>query len=288
MSLLHRIAAVLEMIKVQHSVFALPWAFVAAAYAIGRGPVPWAKLLWIGLAMVAARSAALAFNRIADAKLDARNPRTSSRAIPAGKLTVAFTAAFTGAMIALFVLAAWKCNDLCFKLSPVALAVTLGYSYTKRVTALCHWVLGLSLAIAPVGAWLAVRPEFHPLPLLLGGAVMFWIAGADILYACEDLEFDRAEGLRSVPAALGLRGAMTVSLLSHVVAVGALVAVGLVARLGAFWYGTVAAIAALLAYEHAIVKPHDLGRVNRAFFHVNAAVSGVVLAGGLLDLLAGR
>jgi 4-hydroxybenzoate polyprenyltransferase len=284
-----RIAATLEMIKVQHSVFALPWAFVAGFYA-ARGLPSGRQILWILVAMVSARAAAMAFNRIADAGLDAENPRTKGRAIPAGKLTTGFAAGFTAVMVALFVLAAWRLNDLCLKLSPVALAVTLGYSYTKRVTALCHWALGLSLAIAPVGAWLAVAPEraAEPLPWLFGAAVLFWIAGADILYACEDLEFDRAKGLRSVPAALGLRGAMAVSLLSHVAAVGALVAVGLAAGLGAFWYATVAAIAALLAYEHALVRPDDLRRVNRAFFHVNAEVSGVVLAGGLLDLFAGR
>jgi 4-hydroxybenzoate polyprenyltransferase len=284
MSLVGKLSATFEMIKVQHSVFALPWAFVAAAYAIGRGPVPWDKLGWILVAMVAARSAAMAFNRIADARLDAENPRTKGRAIPAGRLTVAFTAGFTAVMAALLVVAAWRLNPLCLKLSPVALAVTLGYSYTKRFTALCHWFLGLSLAIAPVGAWLAVRPEWHPLPLLLGLSVMFWIAGADILYACEDLEFDRRKGLRSVPAALGLRAALVVSALCHAATAGALVAVGLVARLGPFYYGAVGAIALLLVYEHAIVKPGDLRRVNRAFFHVNAVVSGVILAGGLLDV----
>jgi len=271
------------MIKVQHSIFALPWAFVAAFYA-ANGVPPWEKALWILVAMVAARSAAMAFNRVADAKLDAENPRTRSRAIPAGLLSVAFTAGFAALMAALLVLAAWRLNPLCLKLSPVALAVTMGYSYTKRFTALCHWFLGLSLAIAPVGAWLAIRPEWHPLPLLLGAGVMFWIAGADILYACEDLEFDRRKGLRSIPAALGLRAAMIVSALCHAVTLGALVAVGLTARLGAFYYAAVAAIALLLAYEHAIVKPTDLRRVNRAFFHVNAVVGGVMLLGGLLDV----
>jgi 4-hydroxybenzoate polyprenyltransferase len=285
--MLGRVGTVLEMIKVQHSVFALPWAFVAAVYAAGGVP-PAATCLWILVAMVAARSAAMAFNRVADARLDAENPRTQGRAIPQGKVTVAFTAAFTVAMAALLVVAAWRLNPLCLKLSPVALAVVLGYSFTKRFTPLCHWALGLSLAIAPVGAWLAVRPEWHPLPLLFGAAVMFWIAGADILYACEDLEFDRARGLHSVPAALGLRGALLVSLGSHVVTVAALFAVGLTARLGAFYYASVGAIALLLAYEHAIVKPTDLRRVNQAFFHVNAIVSGVILAGGLLDVFIRR
>jgi 4-hydroxybenzoate polyprenyltransferase len=284
-----KIRTVLEMIKVQHSVFALPWAFVAAFYAAGGIP-PWPKVGWILVAMVAARSSAMAFNRAADATFDAENPRTRSRAIPAGRLTVAFTLGFALAMAGLLVFSAWRLNPLCLKLSPVALAVTLGYSFTKRFTALCHWALGLSLAAAPIGAWLAIAPERAdaPLPYLLGAAVMFWIAGADILYACEDYDFDRAKRLHSVPAALGIRAALAVSGASHAVAIAALVAAGVAAKLGIFWHGTVGAIAILLVYEHAIVKPSDLRRVNQAFFHVNAIVSGVILAGGLLDLFAGR
>ncbi len=281
--MLKKIAAVLGMIKVQHSLFALPWAF-AAAFTAAEGAPPWDKILWILTAMVAARSAAMAFNRIADAKLDAENPRTKDRAIPAGRVSAAFTATFTLAMSALFLFAAWNLNDLCFRLAPVALAVTFAYSYTKRFTALCHWVLGLSHAIAPLGAWLAVRPEWHPLPLLLGAAAMFWIAGADILYACEDLEFDRRRGLKSVPAAIGLKGAMVVSALSHAATVAALVAAGVAGRLGAPFHAAVAGIAALLVYEHAIVRPADLRLLNRAFFHVNAAVGAAVLAGVLGDI----
>jgi 4-hydroxybenzoate polyprenyltransferase len=287
--MLRRIAAVLEMIKVQHSIFALPWAFVAAFYAAGGIP-PWSKMGWILLAMVAARSSAMAFNRAADAKIDAENPRTRNRAIPAGKLTVPFTLGFATAMAGLLVFSAWRLNPLCLKLSPIALAVTLGYSFTKRFTALCHFALGLSLAAAPIGAWLAVAPQRAdaPLPYLLGAAVMFWIAGADVLYACEDFEFDRAKRLHSVPAAVGVRAGLGISLGCHVVAVAALAAAGILAKLGIFWHATVGAIALLLAYEHAIVRPTDLRRVNQAFFHVNAIVSGVILAGGLLDLFARR
>ena len=283
--MLGRIRTVLEMIKVQHSVFALPWAFVAAFYAAGGLP-PWAKLGWVLVAMVSARAAAMAFNRAADARLDAENPRTKGRAIPAGRLGVPFTLGFAAAMAGLLALAAWRLNPLCLKLCPIALVVTLGYSFTKRFTPLCHWVLGLSLAAAPIGAWLAVAPERAgaPLPYLLGAAVMFWIAGADILYACEDFEFDRAKRLHSVPAAVGIPAALLLARVSHVVAIGALAAVGVAAKLGLCWYATVGAIALLLAYEHAIVKPGDLKRVNQAFFHVNAIVSGVILAGGLLDL----
>jgi len=287
--MLRKIATIFEMIKVQHSLFALPWAFVAAFYA-ANGMPPWDKVGWILLAMVSARSAAMAFNRAVDARIDAENPRTKNRAIPAGRLTTSFTLAFAVAMVGLLVFSAWKLNPLCLKLCPIALAVTLGYSFTKRFTALCHFVLGLSLAAAPIGAWLAIAPERAdaPLPYLLGAAVMFWIAGADILYACEDFEFDRAKRLHSVPAALGIRPALGVSVACHVVAVAALVAVGVTAHLGTWYYGSVGAIAALLVYEHAIVKPDDLRRVNQAFFHVNAVVSAVILAGSLLDLFTRR
>ena len=287
--MLARIRTVLEMIKVQHSLFALPWAFVAAFYAAGGLP-PWGKLGWVLVAMVAARCAAMAFNRAVDAKIDADNPRTRTRAIPAGRLTVPFTLAFAAVMVGLLLVAAAMLNPLCLKLSPVALAVTLGYSFTKRFTALCHFVLGLSLAAAPIGAWLAVAPERAnaPLPYLLGAAVMFWIAGADILYACEDFEFDRSKRLHSIPAAFGIRAALVLSILCHIVALGSLVAVGLTAHLGLYYFGAVAAIALLLVYEHAIVKPDDLRRVNQAFFHVNAVVSGVILAGALLDLFLRR
>ncbi|HEV3029480.1 MAG TPA: UbiA-like polyprenyltransferase [Planctomycetota bacterium] len=287
--MLGRVGVVFGMIKVQHSLFALPWAFVGAFYAAGGLP-PWGKLGWILLAMIAARCAAMAFNRAVDAGIDAENPRTRLRAIPAGKLSVGFTLAFAAVMVGLLLLAAAMLNPLCLKLSPVALLVTLGYSFTKRFTALCHFVLGLSLAAAPIGAWLAISPERAgaPLPYLLGVAVMFWIAGADILYACEDFEFDRSKRLHSIPAAVGIRTALVVSILCHVVVIGALVAVGISARLGLYFFGAVAAIAVLLVYEHSIVRPDDLRRVNQAFFHVNAIVSGVILVGALLDLYLRR
>jgi len=288
MNAIAQVGATLEMIKVQHSIFALPWAFLAAFYAARPGWPTWSQALWILLAMVSARSAAMGFNRIVDAKFDAANPRTRGRAIPAGRVSIAFTAVFSILMAGLLALAAWRLNPLCLKLSPVALLVTWGYSYTKRFTALCHWVLGLSLAMAPIGAWLGVKPVWEPLPLLLGVAVMFWIAGADILYACEDLEFDRQAGLHSVPAALGLRAALGLSLLSHAVTILALVGAGVVDRRGPAYFVTVLAIAGLLAYEHALVKPDDFRRVNQAFFHVNAVVSATILVGSLLDVALSR
>jgi 4-hydroxybenzoate polyprenyltransferase len=280
---IRKIVTVLEMVKFQHSLFALPWAFAGAVYAAGGVPSGH-HLLWILVAMVSARTAAMTFNRIADADVDARNPRTRDRAIPRGLVSRTFAAALTAAMIAVFAFAAWRLNPLCLKLVPVALVVLLGYSYTKRFTPLCHWVLGLSLAMAPVGAWLAIRPVWEPLPLLLGSAVVFWIAGADILYACEDVEFDRREGLRSVPASLGVPGAFVVARLSHGATMAALVAAGVLAKLGVVYWAGVGAIALLLVYEHAIVRPDDLRRVNRAFFHVNAAVGFVVLAVAAGDL----
>jgi len=267
------------MIKFQHSLFALPWAGVGALYAAGGLPTG-RQVLWILVAMVSARSAAMAFNRIADAKFDRENPRTKDRILPSG------TWAFTIAMIALFILSAAMLNRLCLTLTPVALLVVLGYSYTKRFTALCHFVLGLSLGMAPIGAWLGIRPEWNPLPFLLGGAVLFWIAGADIVYACEDVEFDRRVGLRSVPAALGVRGALRISLFCHILTLGALIAVGLVAHLGILFYAGLGAIALLLLYEHAIVKPDDLRRVNTAFFHLNAAISIAVFVICVADLMA--
>lgn len=287
--MIRKFLTVLEMIKVQHSVFALPWALVAAFHAAGGMPSP-EKLLWILMAMVSARSAAMAFNRIADADLDAENPRTRRRAIPAGRLTMGFAAGFTLVMAALFVISAWCLNDLCLRLSPAALAVILGYSFTKRFTALSHWILGISLGLAPVGAWLAVDPAAaaRPFPYMLGVSVAFWIAGADILYACEDLEFDRKKGLHSVPVALGLRGAMAAARLSHLASVGALLGAGWAAGRGPFWYGTAAAVAGLLGVEHLLAKPNDRRRMNQAFFHVNAAAGGVLLAGGLLDLFTSR
>ena len=188
--MLRKIGTVLEMIKFQHSIFALPWAFLGALYAT-EGLPDARSLLWILVAMLTARAAAMTFNRIVDAKIDAENPRTSNRAIPRGLVSRGFAGGFTLLMVAAFLLAASRLNELCFKLAPIALLVTLGYSFTKRISSLCHFVLGISLAMAPIGAWLAIRPEWHPTPLLFGLAVLLWIAGADILYACEDCDFDR-------------------------------------------------------------------------------------------------
>lgn len=282
---MRRILTLLEMIKFQHSVFALPFA-VAAALAASGGKWLWGPFGWILLAMVSARSAAMAFNRWADAGLDAENPRTAGRAIPKGEVSLAGALAFTLVSAGLFVLAAAMLNRLTLWLSPVALAVVMFYSYTKRFTALCHFFLGLSLAIAPMGAWLGIRGAFDPLPLLLAAGVMFWTAGFDILYACQDVEFDRRKGLHSVPAALGVPAALRLAAGLHAVSVAAFAMPLVLCGFGA-WYGAgVGAIALLLAYEHRLVRPDDLGKVNRAFFHVNAVVSVGIMAALLADLYA--
>lgn len=282
-----KILVLLEMIKIQHSLFALPFAAAAAVVAAGGKWLPREYGL-ILVAMVSARAAAMAFNRWADAGIDAENPRTAGRAIPKGEVSRAGALLFTAACAAVFVGAAALLNRLTLMLSPLALAIVMFYSLTKRFTALCHFFLGLSLAIAPVGAWLAIRPEWHPLPWLLGAGVLLWTAGFDILYACMDVEFDRRKGLHSVPAALGVPGALRVAAALHALTAGVFALPLVLCGLGA-WYGAgVAGIALLLGYEHLIVRPDDLGKVNRAFFHVNAVVSFGMMAAVLADLYLRR
>lgn len=277
------IRTTLEMIKIEHTLFALPFAFLGALLA-ARGftptglPTLW-QALWITLAMVGARSAAMAFNRIADRHIDAANPRTAARAIPAGQLSVSFVSAFTIASAALFFLASAMLNRLTLLLSPVALASVLLYSYTKRFTSLSHVVLGWCLCIAPTGAWVAVRGAIDsPVPLLLSLVVLLWTAGFDVLYACQDFEFDRASGLRSVPARVGVARALWVSRLLHAGAFAALVGLYFLTHLGAAAVAGVAATGALLVYQHSLVRADDLSRLNAAFFTTNAFVSVILLA----------
>lgn len=268
---------VLEMVKFEHSIFALPFALTGAMLAARGSGLSWAELAvkfgWIILAMVAARSAAMAFNRVADAQIDAANPRTKMRAIPAGLLSTSFTWGFIVFWSVVFCFAAWMLNPLCLKLAPVALAVVFAYSYTKRFTALSHLVLGFALGIAPAAAWIAIRGSLDPRILLLTAAVMCWTAGFDIIYSCQDVEFDRATGLRSVPQTLGVANALLAARLLHLAMVGLLLA--LWTLLGLDWLGLagIAIVAALLIYEHSLVKADDLSRVNAAFFAVNGYVS---------------
>ncbi len=282
--ILEKVATILEMIKFSHTVFALPFAVMSAFLAAGGMPSA-RQLFWILMCMVGARSTAMSFNRIADARLDAQNPRTAERAIPAGKLTRAETAAFMMAMIALFVFSAYMLNRLAFMLSPVALAIILGYSYTKRFTDYSHFVLGLALAIAPVGAWIAVNEEFHAVAILLGAAVLLWTTGFDLIYACQDIEFDRRAGLYSLSKRLGPAGALALSAVLHALMVGILLAVMVAAKLGMVFFGGIVLVAILLIYEHAIVKPHDFSRVNTAFFNVNGAVSLFLMALTIADIM---
>jgi 4-hydroxybenzoate polyprenyltransferase len=261
-----------RMIKFSHTVFALPFALASAALAARQG-FRWSQIGWIVLAMVGARSAAMGFNRLADHAIDARNPRTAGRELPAGRLARREVWAFVAFSAALLVLAAWRLNPLCLALSPVALLIVFGYSYTKRFTALSHLVLGLGLAVAPVGAWLAIRGSFALPPLVLGLAVAAWVAGFDAIYACQDVEFDRREGLRSLPASLGLAGALLVARLLHAGAVALLASLYWLVPLHPLYLAGVAGVALLLVYEHSLVKANDLSRVNAAFFSVNGWVS---------------
>ena len=267
----------LEMIKIEHTLFALPFAFLGAVLAANGLPTL-RQLLWIVVAMVGARSTAMAFNRLADRRFDARNPRTAMRALPAGLLSVSFVWAFTIASAMLFLLAAAMLNRLTLILAPVALASVLLYSLTKRWTQLSHIVLGWCLSIAPSGAWIAVRGEFgSPVPLLLSLVVLLWTAGFDVLYACQDYDFDRGEGLYSIPARFGIARALWISRGLHAAAFLALVALYLVSGLGPLALIGVAATAALLLYQHRLVKADDLGRLNAAFFTTNAFVSVILL-----------
>jgi 4-hydroxybenzoate polyprenyltransferase len=260
------------MIRFPHSVFALPFALTATVLAAREGGITGGQVFWIVAAMVAARSAAMGFNRLVDHAIDARNPRTASRELPRGVLSRGEVLAFVALSSAIFVLAAWMLNPLCFALSPVALAIVLGYSYTKRLTSASHLVLGLALAVAPVGAWLAVRGRFDVVPLVLALAVLLWVAGFDTIYACQDAEFDRGEGLHSLPARLGVVRALSLARAMHVLTVLLLVLLYWLAALHPFYLVGVAGVAALLAWEHSLVRPDDLSRVMQAF-NLNGWVS---------------
>ena len=265
------------MIKIEHTLFALPFALLGALLAANGLPTL-RQVLWIVVAMIGARSAAMAFNRIADRNFDARNPRTANRAIPAGLLSVGFVWAFTILAAAVFLLAAAMLNRLTLILAPVALASVLLYSFTKRWTQFSHLVLGWCLSIAPTGAWIAVRGEIgSAAPLLLSLVVLLWTAGFDVLYACQDYEFDRREGLRSIPARVGIARALWISRALHAAAFAALVGLYVATGLGPLAFAGVIATGALLIYQHRLVHADDLGRLNAAFFTTNAFVSVILL-----------
>src|SRR5579872_6601984 len=274
-----RIRLTLEMIKFEHSIFALPFAFTGALLAVRDGGLAgallWRKFAWIVVAMVCARSAAMAFNRLIDADIDARNPRTKLRHIPAGLLSAGFAWGFVIVSSLIFIFAARELNTLCFRLAPVALGVIFTYSFTKRFTSFSHLVLGFALGIAPAAAWIAIRGSLDPRILWLTAAVAFWTAGFDIIYSCQDFEFDSDAGLFSLPRRLGLAGALHVSRLLHVLMLACLLALVYTLQLGALSLAGIAVVAALLIYEHRLVKADDLSRVDAAFFTMNGYVSVV-------------
>ena len=275
------------MIKWEHSIFALPFALCGAMLAASGLPTAH-QLLWIVIAMIAARSAAMAFNRLADASLDAANPRTRTRALPAGNLSHAFVASFVIVCGAIFIVAASQLNRLTLWLSPVALAVLLLYSYTKRFTRWSHLVLGFALGIAPAAAWIAVRGSLDPRILLLTAAVTFWVGGFDILYACQDFQFDRDAGLYSIPRYLGIASSLWIARGFHVIMLLLLMALLPAFALGKLAYTGVIAVALLLLYEHSLVEPDDLSRLNAAFFTMNGVISVVFAAFIAGDLLLRR
>ena len=284
MSVVRNLRVTLEMIKWEHSIFALPFALCGAMLA-ANGVPSGRSLAWIIVAMVAARSAAMAFNRLADASIDAENPRTRTRALPAGTLSPAFVATFVLVSCGVFLLAAWQLNRLTLMLAPIALAVILLYSYTKRFTRWSHLFLGVALGIAPAAAWIAVRGSLDARILLLTAAVTFWVAGFDVLYSCQDYEYDRDAGLHSVPRYFGISGALWVARLFHVIMLGLLIALIVVFGLGKLAVVGVVAVAVLLAYEHSLVSAHDLSKLNAAFFTMNGVISVLFFFFVAADLL---
>jgi len=271
-----------RMVKFSHSIFALPFAATGAALAAARYGITGRQVVWIVIAMGAARNAAMGFNRLADHVIDARNPRTAERELPRGALTRGAVWAFTALLAVLFVVASFKLNRLCGALSPLALAIVFAYSFTKRFTWASHIVLGASLSIAPVGGWLAIAGEFATVPVLLATAVLFWVAGFDTIYACQDAAFDEREGLFSIPARFGVRRALTVARIFHLLALAAMAAVGVAAELhGVYWAG-LAVVAGVLVWEHRLIRADDLSKIGVAFLNANGLISvlyfGVVLA----------
>jgi 4-hydroxybenzoate polyprenyltransferase len=283
-SLFASVRTTLEMIKVEHSIFALPFALIGAMLA-ARGLPTARQLFWIVVAMVGARSAAMAFNRLIDRRIDAHNPRTAQRALPAGSLSVRFATTFALVACAVLVVASYELNPLAFHLSPVALAVLFLYSYTKRFTVLSHVVLGFCLGMAPAAAWIAVRGSLSWSVLLLTAAVTLWTAGFDIIYACQDVEFDRDWGLHSVPRFWGIGRALQISSVLHAIMAGLLVWLAIVEHLGWISLAGIAVAGLLLIYEHRLVKPNDLSRLDAAFFNTNGWIGVLLLLFWGTDIL---
>ena len=282
--MLEKIKIILEMIKFEHTIFALPFAFTGALMA-ARGVPPWSTILWITVAMVGARSAAMGFNRWADRDFDAKNPRTITRALPKGLVSPAQVILFTVVSSVLLVYAAYRLNTLSFVLSPLALAIVFFYSYTKRFTFLSHAFLGLAISLAPIGAWIAVTGRLEAPALVLGAAVLFWLLGFDVLYALQDMDFDRKSGLHSIPQRFGIGRSLWIARVSHAVTMAALFWLYALLSLGwSFLAGVIIALC-LIIYEHTLVKEYDLSKLNMAFFNMNGYLSVTIFVFTLLDVL---
>ncbi|MFC1549392.1 UbiA-like polyprenyltransferase [Nitrospirota bacterium] len=280
-----KVVLYLKMIKFSHSVFALPFAFTSALMAADGIP-GLRQVFWITLAMVSARSGAMGLNRVIDSKIDALNPRTMEREVPSGKISAGSAMVFSLVSLGVLVLSAWMLNPLCLKLSPMAIAVLVLYSYSKRFTWGAHFVLGVAISAAPIGAWIAVRGSFDPSVLALAAAVVLWLAGFDILYALQDTNFDRKHGLKSIPARFGIKRAFMIARLLHLSSWGFLLLTGMIFSMGlAYWAGMVL-VALLFLYEHSLIRHDDLSRLDMAFFNMNGYISMTVFAFTLADYLA--
>jgi 4-hydroxybenzoate polyprenyltransferase len=286
MSMSKKIKIILEMIKFEHTIFALPFAFTGALLA-ARGIPSWGKILWITVAMVGARSAAMGFNRWADRKFDSENPRTSVRALPKGLVTPAQVIVFTAVSSVVLIFAAYMLNPLSFYLSPVALATVFFYSYTKRFTFLSHAFLGLAICLSPIGAWVAVTGRIESPALVLGAAVLFWLLGFDVLYALQDMDFDRKAGLHSIPQRFGIRRSLWISRAAHAITMAALFWLATLLSLGWCYLAGVFIALCLIVYEHTLVKEDDLSKLDIAFFNMNGYISVTVFMFTLLDILLG-
>ena len=271
-----------RMVKIEHSIFALPFAFLGMLWAAGGWP-GWKVFIPLTVAMVAVRSFAMAVNRLVDLPIDAKNPRTLSRPLVRGELHVFETGVFIAASAVVFIVACWLLNPLCLALSPLALIWSGLYSYTKRFTPLCHFFLGSVLGLAPLAGWLAVSPVVQLAPVLLALGVTLWVGGFDILYACQDVEFDRVEGLHSLPANAGVPAALALSTFSHAVTGVFFLLAGWAAGAGLIYAGVCAAVAVILLFEHRLISAHDMSRVNLAFFTMNGFVAVFLFAGAVVD-----
>ncbi|HXY55077.1 MAG TPA: UbiA-like polyprenyltransferase [Nitrospirota bacterium] len=282
--MLNKIKIILEMIKFEHTIFALPFAFTGAVLA-ANGLPSWRTILWITVAMVGARSAAMGFNRWADRKFDSENPRTKERALPRGLVTPFQVVVFTAFSSAVLIFAAYMLNPLSFYLSPVALATVFFYSYTKRFTFLSHAFLGLAICLAPIGSWIAVSGKIASPALVLGGAVLSWLLGFDILYALQDIEFDKRAGLHSIPERFGIRRALLISRTAHAITMGALFWLSYLLSLGWYYLAGIFIALCLIIYEHSLIKEDDLSKLDLAFFNMNGYISVTIFVFTLLDVL---